>query len=77
MDAKVPDADRSLDVREMDGPPFDRIVDAADALGDEETLCLVSGFEPVPLYGVLEGRGFEHESVRVADDEWHVLITRR
>ena len=67
-------ADRTLDVREIDGEPFGPIMDALDDLPEGETLELVNSFEPVPLYGVLEGRGFTHETEQVAPDEWHVEI---
>jgi uncharacterized protein (DUF2249 family) len=65
---------RELDVRTVDGEPFGPITDALDDLGSDETLLLVNGFEPVPLYDVLDRRGFEHETTAVADDEWHVRI---
>lgn len=70
-------ADRVLDVRELDGEPFDDIMTALDALPADETLLLVNSFEPVPLYAVIEARGFTHETVREADDEWRVAISHR
>lgn len=69
------DHDHVLDVRELDGQPFDDIVDALDDLGDGETLLLVNSFEPVPLYSVLSVRGFIHETEQIADDVWHVEIS--
>lgn len=69
------DADRTIDVREIPGPPFGEIVDALDALGEDERLYLVSEFEPAPLYGLLEERGFSHEAER-ADGTWRVTIER-
>ena len=70
------DADERLDAREIDGEPFGDIVAALDRLDDGETLRLVNGFEPVPLYDVLAERGYAHETANPADDEWHVEITR-
>ncbi|TKX58090.1 DUF2249 domain-containing protein [Halorubrum sp. SS7] len=70
------DADERLDAREIDGEPFGDIMAALDGLDEGESLCLVNGFEPVPLYDVLAERGFEHETANPADDEWHVEITR-
>ncbi|ELZ32536.1 hypothetical protein C474_06942 [Halogeometricum pallidum JCM 14848] len=67
---------RELDVRTMDGEPFGEITTALDALGEDERLVLVNGFEPKPLYGVLERRGFAYEATREAPDEWRVSITR-
>jgi len=69
-----PAFDRQLDARELDGEPFGPIMDELDALEPGERLLLVNGFEPVPLYDVLEDRGFDAEATQVADDEWHVVI---
>ncbi|MFC3476740.1 DUF2249 domain-containing protein [Halobacterium litoreum] len=69
------DPDVRLDARTIDGEPFGDIVDALDDLGPEETLLLVNGFEPEPLYGVLEERGFDYETER-AGNEWRVYVTR-
>ena len=67
-------AERTLDVREIDGPPFEDIMSALDSLEDDEQLRLIAGFEPIPLYTVLETRGLTHDSERHGDEEWHVLI---
>ena len=67
--------DRTVDARALDGPPFGPIVEALDGLVGDETLLVVNSFEPVPLYDVLDARGFDHETERVADDEWHVVVT--
>lgn len=72
----VPDADRELDAREIDGEPFDDIVAALDALGDDETFLLINSFEPTPLYGVLSERGFEYRTTRDGQDAWYVEIER-
>ena len=66
--------DTVLDVRDRDDPPFPVISDALDDLGPEESLLLVNGFEPEPLYDVLADRGFDYETERVDDEEWHVTI---
>jgi len=67
-------ADRRLDVREIDGEPFDDIVAALDDLPEGERLRLINSFEPEPLYAVLSERGFTHETERVGPDEVHVDI---
>ncbi|MFB6178614.1 MAG: DUF2249 domain-containing protein [Halorientalis sp.] len=69
-----PDADQTLDAREIDGEPFDPIMAALADLAADETLLLVNSFEPEPLYNVLEQRGFTYETIEVAPDEWHVEI---
>lgn len=66
-------ADRTLDVREIDGPPFDDIMAALESLEAGERLRLIAPFEPKPLYEVLEARGFTHESDQ-SDGVWHVRI---
>ena len=63
-----------LDVSEIDGEPFSDIVTALERLERDETLRLVSGFEPVPLYDVLDARGFTHDTERADSDTWHVDI---
>ena len=75
MSENQAEAAETLDAREVDGEPFGDIMSALADLDDGETLRLINSFEPEPLYGVLAERGFDHETERVADDEWHVLIT--
>jgi uncharacterized protein (DUF2249 family) len=67
---------RELDAREIDGEPFGEIMAALGELPEDGSLLLYNGFEPEPLYGVLESRGFAYETDHVADDEWRVRITR-
>lgn len=68
------DPDHELDVREIDGPPFEEIMAALEGLDDDERLLLINSFEPEPLYGVLEARGFAFESSQRDDEEWHIHI---
>jgi hypothetical protein len=70
------DADRRLDARQIDGEPFSATATALDAPGPDEPLLLVNGFEPEPLYGVLEDRGFAYETTTPEPDRWHVAIER-
>lgn len=74
MVSDTPTGDRRLDVREIDGEPFGDIERELEALDDGERLVLVAGFEPVPLYDVLDGRGFAHETVRGDDGAYRVAI---
>lgn len=71
-----PEVEKTLDVREIDGEPFSDIMAALEGLAADETLLLVNSFEPKPLYGVLEQRGFEHETANPEPDVWHIEITR-
>lgn len=68
-------ADRTLDVREIEGEPFAAIMTELDALGDGDSLLLINSFEPKPLFEVLSRRGFDYDSTEVGADEWHVEIT--
>lgn len=70
------DANRTLDVREIDGEPFGDIMAALEELPDDESLLLINSFEPAPLYDVLETRGFEYETANPAPETWHVEITK-
>ena len=67
-------ADLTLDVRKIDGPPFDDIMGALDELGPDDVFLLIAGFEPEPLYSVLEQRGFRYDSEAIDPDIWHVRI---
>jgi hypothetical protein len=53
-----------------------RIMEAASSIKPGGTLVIVAPFEPVPLYAVLEARGFAHETEKVAADEWVVCFSR-
>jgi len=68
------DGGRELDVREIDGEPFGDIMSALGDLSEGETLTLVNSFEPVPLYKVLDRKGYTHETTQVEDDLWRVEI---
>ncbi|MFB6153627.1 MAG: DUF2249 domain-containing protein [Halodesulfurarchaeum sp.] len=69
-------ADHRLDVREIEGEPFGDIMNALDELDQDETLLLLNSFEPVPLYDVLEDRGFEYEAENPEPETWHITISR-
>ena len=69
-----------LDVREElsnGGEPFSRIMAAVAALRDDEVLHLRAPFEPVPLFRVMEKRGFGHSVERHSDDDWSVRFFRQ
>ena len=69
-----------LDVRDelkKGGEPFSRIMAAVAGLGDDAVLHLRAPFEPVPLFGVMEKRGFGHKAEQHADDDWSVWFFRK
>lgn len=68
-----------LDVREelsKGGEPFSRIMAAVANLGEREVLHLRAPFEPVPLFAVMQKRGFAHHTEQHADDDWSVWFYR-
>ena len=70
----------TLDVRpdlERGDEPFARIMETAASIGSGGQLVLIAPFEPVPLYAVLQGQGFTHQTDRRAADEWVVTFTRQ
>lgn len=73
-DIDATDADRTLDVREIDGPPFDDITSALGSLTEGNRLELIAPFEPKPLYEVLGARGYSYESEERDGGIWHVFI---
>lgn len=71
-------APHELDVRPVlraGGEPFTAIMDAVKGLGSGQALRLLATFEPVPLYGVLAQRGFDHAAHEIDGGDWEVLFT--
>ena len=65
-----------IDVRELRGNFLPMIQKKASDLPVGQGLCIIQSFEPVPLYTVLGELGFEHETVQVAETEYHVYFFR-
>jgi uncharacterized protein (DUF2249 family) len=68
-----------LDVREQvraGEEPYHRIMQAVGTLKGTQVLQLCNLFEPVPLYDVLEQRGFAHWTERRGPEEWWVTFYR-
>jgi uncharacterized protein (DUF2249 family) len=68
-----------LDVRDalrLGREPFGSIMAAVGTLREGDVLLLRTGFEPVPLFGVLATRGFAHESREDAPDAWRTWFWR-
>lgn len=73
------DATVTLDVRPFHArgeEPFSAIMAAVDGLGDEQSLLLINSFEPMPLYAVMQRRGFTYSCARKAPDEYHIRFSR-
>ena len=65
----------TLDLREdlrRGGEPLPRILQAVDQLAPEQGLCLLTTFEPLPLYAVLGRKGFGHEAIRHGEGDWEI-----
>lgn len=70
----------ALDVRPMlarGEEPFHAIMTAAAAVPVGQALRLRAGFEPLPLYDVLAGRGFSHQSRQLGPADWETIFLRR
>ncbi len=67
-----------LDVRPLCAqkkPPMPAILGALARLEPGQSLRLIAPFEPVPLYDVLGGRGFSHETHEREPGIWEVLFS--
>jgi uncharacterized protein (DUF2249 family) len=67
-----------LDVRPIlraGGEPFTAIMDAVKSLSPGQGLRLLATFEPVPLYGVLAKKGFDHAAREIGGGDWEVVFT--
>ncbi len=58
--------------------PFVKIMVTAARIPENGILHLIAPFNPVPLYSVLDKRGFVHaETKSVSATEWHVFFVRK
>lgn len=70
-------APRTLDVRPIlaaGGEPFDEIMAAVADLQSGQPLRLIAPFKPVPLFAVMEKRGFSHTETLLSGSDWEVLF---
>jgi uncharacterized protein (DUF2249 family) len=71
-------APHELDVRPIlraGGEPFSVIMEAVKGLASGQALRLIATFEPVPLFGVLGRKGFDHAAREIGGGDWEVLFT--
>lgn len=72
----APDAPiTTVDVREdlkKGQEPFSKIMAAVAGLGDAGVLCLRATFEPVPLFAVMQKRGYAHIAEELGAEDWRV-----
>ncbi len=70
---------RDLDVRDIiqrGGEPLGDILAACAALPAGGVLHLRSPFQPLPLYRVMDERGFRHHSTMFGQDDWSTWFWR-
>lgn len=72
MDKK--DEFESVDVRHLRSNFLPMVQKKAAALKVGRGLRIIQSFEPVPLYVVLGEMGFEHETIQVSANEYHVFF---
>lgn len=65
-----------IDVRKMTGNFLPAILKKAQNVEVGQGLCVVQGFEPVPLYSAMSDLGFEHHTEKVSDAEYRVYFYR-
>ena len=68
-----------LDVRDDIGKgqdPFQKIMEAVLTFESGDTLILQAPFQPVPLYGVLKGKGFDYNAEELGEKHWKITFTK-
>ncbi|MFV0308189.1 MAG: DUF2249 domain-containing protein [Desertimonas sp.] len=58
------------------GEPFELIMAAAAAVGEDEVLVVLAPFDPIPLQGVLAEQGFRFVSDQLGPDDWRTTFLR-
>lgn len=68
---------RVIDGRGMEPPePLELAVAALAALAPGEELVMLLNCEPLPLYAVLDGKGYSHRAARRADGANEIRIKK-
>ena len=67
---------RQIDVRGIQGNFFQGLKKQATGTPVGEGLEIIQSFDPIPLYEVMEGLGFEHFTERKGDAEYHAYFYR-
>lgn len=52
-------------------------METVNKLGPEDVFVLINSFEPLPLYRVMEGKGFAHSAEQKGPDEWRITFYRK
>lgn len=67
---------KTVDVRGVAGNFFPGLKKQAAGLAEGQGLEVVQTFDPLPLYEVMEGLGFEHHTEKAAEGEYHAYFYR-
>ncbi len=67
---------KTVDVRGIQGNFFQGLKKQAMGLAEGEGLEIIQSFDPIPLYEVMEGLGFEHFTEQKGDAEFHAYFYR-
>lgn len=57
------------------GEPFSAIMSALEGLAPGQGMRLYATFKPIPLFAVMESKGFGHTEQALEGGEWEVLFT--
>ena len=67
---------KTIDVRGIQGNFFQGIKKQAMQLPAGNGIEIIQNFDPIPLYEVMEGLGFEHHTEQTGDTEYHAYFFR-
>ncbi|WP_261789647.1 DUF1858 domain-containing protein [Treponema pectinovorum] len=67
---------KKMDVRGAQGNFFPALREQACKMKVGEGIEIIQKFEPLPLYEVMDGLGFERLTKKVGENEWHVYFYR-
>jgi len=67
---------KTVDVRGVAGNFFPGLKKQAAGLAEGQGLEVVQTFDPLPLYEIMEGLGFEHHTEKAAEGEYHAYFYR-
>lgn len=65
-----------FDVRKQKGNFLPAILKKADKIEIGNGLCIIQGFEPIPLYSAMAEKGFEHETDKISETEYRVYFRK-
>lgn len=76
MDQKIIELDVREDINNK-LEPFQKIMKAISGLEMNDVLILHAPFKPVPLYGVLKAKGFDHEVEKIEAKHYKIIFTKK